>query len=66
MKSSRAVKGVELVGPFPAEVQRVSVFSIGISTKAPNPKGAKALVDLVTSSAGAAAMKESGLEPITR
>ena len=62
----RAVKGVDLVGPFPTEVQRVSVFSIGISTKAPNPKGATALVDLVTSSAGAAAMRESGLEPIAR
>ncbi|MBY0492818.1 MAG: substrate-binding domain-containing protein [Cyanobacteria bacterium] len=62
----RAVKGVDLVGPLPAEVQRVSIFSAGIATKAPNPKGARALVDLVLSPAGAAVMKQTGLEPITR
>ena len=61
-----AVKGVDLVGPLPADVQRISIFSVGIATKAPNPKGARALVDLMLSPAGAAAMKQSGMEPIAR
>ena len=62
----RGVKGVDYVGPFPDAVQRVSVFAVGISTKAPNPAGARALVDLVLSPPGQAVLRESGLEPIAR
>lgn len=62
----RGVKGVDYVGPLPDAVQRVSVFAVGISTKAPNPVGARALVDLVLSTAGRAALRESGLDPIAR
>ena len=62
----RGVKGVDYVGPFPDAVQRVSIFSVGIATKAPNPKGARALVDLVLSAAGQAELKQSGLDPIAR
>jgi molybdate transport system substrate-binding protein len=62
----RGVKGVDYVGPFPDAVQRVSVFSVGISTKAPNPKGARAFVDLMLSPAGQAVLRDSGLDPIAR
>ncbi len=62
----RGVKGVDYVGPFPGAVQRVSVFAVGIATKAPNPRGARALVDLVLSPAGRAVLKDSGLDPIAR
>jgi molybdate transport system substrate-binding protein len=62
----RGVKGVDYVGPFPDAVQRVSVFSIGIATKAPNPAGAKAFVDFVLSPSGQAGLKRSGLDPIAR
>ena len=62
----RAVKGIDYVGPLPASVQRVSVFSAGIAAKAPNPSGAKALIDLVLSAAGQDVMKRSGLDPIPR
>lgn len=62
----RGVKGVDYVGPFPNAVQRVSTVSVGISTRAPNPKGARAFVDLVLSPAGRAVLKESGLDPIAR
>ena len=62
----RGVKGVDYVGPFPEAVQRVSVFAVGIATKAPNPAGARALVDLVLSPAGRAVLEQSGLDPIAR
>jgi molybdate transport system substrate-binding protein len=62
----RGVNGVDYVGPLPDAVQRVSVFAVGISTKAPNPTGARALVDLVLSPTGQAALRESGLDPIAR
>lgn len=60
----RGVKGVDYVGPLPDAVQRVSLFAVGISTKAPNPTGARAFVDLVLSPAGQAVLRESGLDPI--
>ena len=60
----RAVKGVDYVGPLPAEAQRVSVFSAGIAAKAPNPAGAKAFLDLLMSAEGRRIMQQSGLDPI--
>lgn len=60
----RAVKGADVVGPLPAAVQRVSTFSAGIAAKAPNPAGAKALMDLLLSAEGRRIMQQSGLDPI--
>lgn len=62
----RAVRGIDYVGPFPDELQRVSTFAVGITTKARNPVGARALIDLVTSPEGAAVLRQSGLDPIPR
>ena len=61
----RAVKGVDVVGPLPAAVQRVSTFSAGIAAKAPNPAGAKALIDLLLSAEGRRVMRQSGLDPVS-
>ena len=60
----KGVKGIDYVGPLPAAVQRVSVFSVAIATKAPNPRGARALVDFVLSPAGQTILEQSGLDPI--
>jgi len=60
----RAVKGIDYVGPLPASVQRVSVFSAGIAAKAPNPAGAKAFLELLMSAEGRRIMQQSGLDPI--
>lgn len=62
----RAVKGVDYVGPLPASVQRVSVFSAGIAAKAPNPAGARAFLELLTSAEGRRIMQQTGLDPIAR
>ena len=43
------VKGVTLVGPLPKEVQKVTVYSAGIATKATSPDAARAFVAFLTS-----------------
>jgi ABC-type molybdate transport system substrate-binding protein len=43
-------------------VQRVTVFSIGLQTGAPNPGPAKALVAFLTTPAAVAVMQKHGLE----
>jgi molybdate transport system substrate-binding protein len=56
------IPGVDYIGPLPAEVQRVTVFSIGLQTGAPNPGPAKALVTFLTTPAAVAVMQKHGLE----
>jgi molybdate transport system substrate-binding protein len=56
------VKGVELVGPFPEAVQSYVVMTAGVSTKAKEKAGAKALVDFLMAPANAAIIKAKGME----
>ena len=42
------VKGVTLVGPLPKDVQKVTVYSAGIATKATAPDVARAFVTFLT------------------
>ena len=56
------IKGIDYVGPLPAEVQRVTIFSTGIPVGAKNPDGAKKLVKFLTTPAAAAEMGKHGLE----
>ena len=60
----RAVKGIDYVGPLPAAAQRVSVFSAGIASKAPNPAGAKAFLEMLMSADGRRVMQQTGLDPL--
>lgn len=60
------ITGIELVGPLPAGVQRTTIFSAGVATKAANPDAARALIRYLTSPGVAAAIRKSGLEPISR
>jgi molybdate transport system substrate-binding protein len=57
------IPGVDYIGPLPAEVQRVTIFSIGLQTGAPHPAEAKALVAFLTTPAAVAVMQKHGLEP---
>lgn len=58
-----AVKGIVYLGPVPADVQQVTVFSAGIGRNAPQPDAAKALVRFLTSPEAAPTLKETGLQP---
>lgn len=61
-----AVPGVDLVGPFPAEIQRLTVFSAGIFAGTRQPDAAKALIKYLTTPAAARVMKAKGLQPVTK
>ena len=54
--------GVDYVGPLPAELQLISVFTAGVHTGAAHPGEAQALVKFLTAPAALAVMKKHGLE----
>jgi molybdate transport system substrate-binding protein len=56
------IKGVDMIGPLPAAVQRITVFATGIHAKAKHPDAAKALVRFLTAPAAHAVIKAAGLE----
>jgi molybdate transport system substrate-binding protein len=58
-----AVKGIDYLGPVPADVQQVTVFSAGIPHNAPQPDAAKALARFLTSPEAAPILRETGLQP---
>jgi molybdate transport system substrate-binding protein len=59
------IAGIDYVGLLPPEVQKVTVFSAGIATKAQQPDAARELIRFLSSSAAAPAIARTGLEPLT-
>lgn len=59
----KPIKGITIVGPIPAEAQKVTVFSAGIVKGAPNEKGAAELIRFLSSSEAYATIRDSGLQP---
>ena len=58
------IPGIDYVGPLPAEIQQVTIFSAGIATGAKAPAAAKALIEFLASAAAAPMIRNTGLEPI--
>ena len=58
------IKGIDLVGPLPPEVQRVTVFAAGIAATSPHVEAAREFIRFLASPASATAIAKSGLEPI--
>ena len=56
--------GIDYVGPLPPEVQRVTVFSAGVSASSKNAAAARALIRFLASSEAASTVETSGLEPM--
>jgi molybdate transport system substrate-binding protein len=56
------VAGVEIVGPLPGDLQKITVFSAGILSAAKEPDAAQALVTFVAAEARPL-LKPKGLEP---
>jgi molybdate transport system substrate-binding protein len=59
----KPVNGIEIVGPLPADLQKITVFSAGLSSNAPQPDAGKALIAFLASKQAAPVIVASGLEP---
>lgn len=57
------IPGVDFVGVLPPELQRVTVFSAGITTTAREPAAARDLIEYFRSPAAAPVIRKGGLEP---
>jgi molybdate transport system substrate-binding protein len=60
----KAVAGIDIVGPLPDEVQKISVFTAGIFRAARNPGGAEKLIAYLVDPRLAGVISSTGLEPI--
>jgi molybdate transport system substrate-binding protein len=57
--------GADFVGTIPAEIQYVSVFSAAMVRVSTERKGAKELLDFLTSDKAKTAIKKSGMDPVS-
>jgi molybdate transport system substrate-binding protein len=54
--------GVEVVGPLPAEIQKATVYAVGIPADARYTDASKAVIAFLATPAAAAAVKAQGME----
>jgi molybdate transport system substrate-binding protein len=57
------VKGAELVGPLPSELQNIIVYAAGISARSANAGAARALIAFMGTPEVASIIRAKGLEP---
>jgi molybdate transport system substrate-binding protein len=57
------VKGAELVGPLPGELQNAIVYAAGLASHARNPALAKAFIAFMTTDEARRLIRANGLEP---
>jgi molybdate transport system substrate-binding protein len=57
-----AVPGIELVGPLPRELQKVTVSGAGVFADSKQPEAARVLLEFLSTPAAARVMKAKGLE----
>jgi molybdate transport system substrate-binding protein len=55
--------GIEIVGALPPEIQAVTVFSAGVSSRSPEPRAAHVLVAYLVSADGGEAKQRYGMDP---
>jgi len=60
----KPISGIDIVGPLPDSLQKVTVFSAGVATVSKEPEAAKALIKFLASPVARATIVNSGLEPI--
>lgn len=63
MSELMSVKGIDYLGPLPADVQFITVFSAGLHAAAPAPDAARALLKFLTAPEAAPVLKSHGMEP---
>ncbi|MBV8590532.1 MAG: substrate-binding domain-containing protein [Acetobacteraceae bacterium] len=58
------IKGIEIIGPLPPELQKYTIFSAGTVKGAREPEAGRALIQFLASPAAAPAIEKSGMEPL--
>jgi len=59
------IAGIEILGPIPQEVQKITTFSGGVAVNSKEPEIAKQFLQFLASPEAAATIKKSGLEPVS-
>jgi molybdate transport system substrate-binding protein len=57
------VKGIDYLGPLPADIQHTTVYSIGLHASAPSPDAARQLAKALSSPEAGAAIRKAGMDP---
>lgn len=57
------IKGIDYLGPLPADAQEITVFAAAVHKSASAPDAAKALVKFLSAPSAAAIIKKTGMEP---
>jgi molybdate transport system substrate-binding protein len=60
----KPVTGIDIIGPLPGELQKITVFSAGIASVSKEPEAGRALIKFLASPAAKDTIVKSGLEPI--
>lgn len=60
------IKEIEVVGPLPSAVQRVTIFAAGVAAHSKYPDAARSYIRFLASTAASAAVAKTGLELPTR
>jgi molybdate transport system substrate-binding protein len=61
----KPVAGIDIVGPLPAKLQDITVYSAGIATVSKEPDAGKSLIRFLASPAARDEIVKSGMDPIT-
>jgi len=56
------IAGIDVVGPLPAEIQTITAFTAGVSTRSAHPDGARAFVTYLISPETRAVKQKLGME----
>jgi molybdate transport system substrate-binding protein len=60
----KPVKGIDIVGPLPADLQKITIFSAGVASGSKSPDAARALIKFLASPSARDTIVQSGLDPI--
>lgn len=58
------VHGIDYLGPLPAEIQNITVYSAGLLTASPAPDAARTFIRLLTAPESATPIKKIGMDPV--
>jgi molybdate transport system substrate-binding protein len=60
----KPVTGIDIVGPLPDALQKITVFSAGVATVSKEPDAGKALIKFLASPAARTELVKSGMDPL--